>query len=317
MSTKICSNPNCRSTKTPSWRRVNGKIYCNACAIYAKRHNGEMRPIKKKKNNTTNKKKKKKSKNPNQNKKRRLTTIKTKTVKTQNRKYNEDLEEEQKLHYAGKRVPPNKKILNTRVFQQQKRENQKEKKQNLQGFHEIANENENEKEKENEQEQEQEQYQQLYRNQTQSQNRYDELEKKLEQKIKKKKSQTKVISRKRSPQNSSQELEEMSRSHKATLRAGDCVGMRLQDGSEIYAIIQLFLKENQGEGNSFCKVIWLIPKIQSYKTDQQEFNPMELSLTDFIVGNAEPLAQPITCITRKLNFRMDLSTLNLQKFNNK
>ncbi|KAJ3431669.1 gata zinc finger domain-containing [Anaeramoeba flamelloides] len=335
MNSKICSNPNCRSTKTPSWRRVNGIIFCNACAIYAKRHNGEMRPAKKKKPTNTNKKNnkqkksnqtnKKKLKNPNHHKKRKLTTIRTKTRRTEKTDYPEEMQdpyELQKLHYAGKRIPQNKKFLNTHGTQQQRRETQNEKNkiQNPQEFLKkeslMGNENEKEKEKEKENEKEKEKYQQpLYK--TQNEDQYEELEKKLEQKIKKKKNQTKIVSRKHSPQNSSQELEEMSRSHKTTLRAGDCVGMRLQDGSEIYAIIQLFLKENHGEGNSFCKVIWLIPKIQSYKTDQQEFNPMELSPKDFIVGNAEPLAQPVKCITRKLNFQIDLKTLKPQKFDNK
>ncbi|KAJ6251873.1 gata zinc finger domain-containing [Anaeramoeba flamelloides] len=312
MNSKICSNLNCKSTKTPSWRRVNGIIYCNACAIYAKRHNGAMRPVKKKNKKKTantamgNNKKTKTNSKPTLNKKKNqnskeqtnknnqnveTTKTKTKTTTTQGR-FNQELQdpdEVQKLRYAGKKIPQNKKIRNTRVLHQKKEHFHKEKKNSHKEFRESDREKEKEKEK----------------------------EKETEKEGTNKRNQTKIIPRTSSYPKNSPKLEEMSRNHKTTLHAGDCVGMRLQDGSEIYAIIQLFLKEKYGKGNSFCKVIWLIPKIQSYKTDTQEFNPMELSPQDFIVGNVEPLAQPITCITRKLNFRIDLSTINPKKFENK
>ncbi|KAJ3427582.1 box a-binding factor-related [Anaeramoeba flamelloides] len=42
---KICSNPDCKATTTPIWRRIDGNFYCNACGMYKKRHNGKDRPI--------------------------------------------------------------------------------------------------------------------------------------------------------------------------------------------------------------------------------------------------------------------------------
>ncbi|KAJ3452879.1 transcription factor gata-5 [Anaeramoeba flamelloides] len=40
-----CSNENCRTEITPTWRKIGTKPYCNACAVYAKRHNGKNRPL--------------------------------------------------------------------------------------------------------------------------------------------------------------------------------------------------------------------------------------------------------------------------------
>ncbi|KAJ5080107.1 pannier [Anaeramoeba ignava] len=57
-----CSNPSCRTKKTPLWRKVNDLYYCNACAIYRRRH-GRDRPIGVR---ATNQGRRKRSKTPNE-----------------------------------------------------------------------------------------------------------------------------------------------------------------------------------------------------------------------------------------------------------
>ncbi|KAJ6234179.1 gata-type transcription factor srea [Anaeramoeba flamelloides] len=39
-----CSNKYCGTTDTPIWRKIDNKLYCNACGMYSKRHNGQDRP---------------------------------------------------------------------------------------------------------------------------------------------------------------------------------------------------------------------------------------------------------------------------------
>ncbi|KAJ3423947.1 hypothetical protein M0812_29578 [Anaeramoeba flamelloides] len=89
--------------------------------------------------------------------------------------------------------------------------------------------------------------------------------------------------------------------HMTTLQAGDCVGLLLRDGDEVFAIIRKFVKEKGENGNTYCKVTWLVPK---FENEYFKVDPINLSRKNFHIGVDEPLPQPIHCITRKLNFQV-------------
>ncbi|KAJ5066219.1 hypothetical protein M0811_03552 [Anaeramoeba ignava] len=94
----------------------------------------------------------------------------------------------------------------------------------------------------------------------------------------------------------------------ASLQVGDCVGMRTHGGYEIFATIKSII--NQGSDfPMFCSVKWLIPNngnefgIISQNGNIHQFkNPF---VNDFLIGQDEPIPQPLTCITRKLDFRFE------------
>ncbi|KAJ6236548.1 transcription factor gata-4 [Anaeramoeba flamelloides] len=86
-----------------------------------------------------------------------------------------------------------------------------------------------------------------------------------------------------------------------TLQAGDCVGLLLRDGDEVFAIIRKFVKEKGENGYRYCKVTWLVPKNDIQNT---RISPTNLSRNHFFIGLDEPLPQSLQSITRKLNFRV-------------
>ncbi|KAJ3431422.1 hypothetical protein M0812_03104 [Anaeramoeba flamelloides] len=386
MSERTCSNPNCGTNTTPSWRRIKGKIFCNACAVYSFRHQGELRPSRKRKNlqkgkNTTKQKTKRKktksricigkakhstkqkkvikmkkqrtisihqknqqtpivkkekilikkskthpqqqeteeqiSKKKSTNKKQNSTICKLSVGQQNNFKYFQ-VKKQNPLSSSLKKISPNQK--NAKHLKVEPKPNVEMKiitESNIQKEFKIDTETSSETESETESESESEtesdtdtqtetgpesNYETNSEPETETETETEtssetEIELKLKKSIKSSKPQFMCTN---------EEFHEISRRNIATLQVGDCVGMTLQDGLELFAVIRQFVKEknnNYQTTNSYCQVTWLVPKTNSNNLNS---DPMSLSLHDFMIGPDEPLPQSIRCITRKLNFRVKL-----------
>ncbi|KAJ6237370.1 trans-acting t-cell-specific transcription factor gata-3 [Anaeramoeba flamelloides] len=87
-------------------------------------------------------------------------------------------------------------------------------------------------------------------------------------------------------------------------KRNECVAIRSNENQEIFAIIKGFYRSTK-TNNIYIKVRWLLPKIHPFHPQWKLLNTKQLQKSDFQLGELESIYQPISSVTRKLNFRFD------------